>query len=217
MWFRILIVLIAGLLISLRLFTAPNCIYMNGVKMKYTQFVETTWKSYLYEQAKEWREGILLEKTFHEQPLEVRTGVANNFFLREIAIKEGVASQPQKIKEAFRKYIEDSAKVMDIYSFLLLFPEYDDLPDDEIRGKMYNQYYNKDMSIQDFNDSLLNKGDKDNVIENVKIPGPHYKMLPSKDLAILFSHTLGIVVAAVAFYFILLIVEGRETKDSSKP
>ena len=178
--------------------------------------METTWKSYLHEQAKGWREGILLEETFHEQPLEIRTGVANSFFLREIAIKEEVASQPQKIKEALRKYIENSAKVMDIYSFLLLFPEYDDLPDNEIKTKMYNKYYKKDMSIQDFNESFLIKDAGDNSIENVKIPGPHYKMLPSNDLAILLSHTLGIVVAAVALYFILLIVEGRGVKNSSK-
>ena len=215
MWFRILIIFIGGSLISLRLFAAPSCIYMNGVKMKYIQFVETTWKSYLYEQVKGWREGILLEKTFHEQPLEIRTGVANSFFLREIAIREEVASQPQKIREALRKYVEDSAKVMDIYSFLLLFPEYDDLPDNEIKIKMYNQYYKKDMSIQDFNESFLNKDMRGNIIEKVKIPGPHYKMLPSNDVDILLSHILGIVVAAVALYLILLVIERRRVKKTS--
>jgi hypothetical protein len=210
MWFRILIVLIAGSLISLRLFTAPNCIYMNGMKMKYVQFLEKTWESYLHEQAKEWRESILWEKTFNEQPLEIRVGVANNFFLREIATKEKVASQPQKIKEALRKYIEDAAKVMDIYTFLLLFPEYDDLSDNEIKIKMFNRYYKKDMSIQDFNDSFLHKAADNPIIQSVKIPGPHYKILPSMDLAILLSHTFSL-------YLILLIVERRGVKNSPKP
>ena len=216
-WLRVIILLVAGSLISFQFFTAPDCIYINGKKLKYIPYINTIWESYLYEQTKDWRDIILRDKTFHEQPLENRLQIANNFYFREIATKEKVGSQPDVIKKNLKEHLQNTARVMDLNTFRSLFSEYDDLPDNQIKIKIYEKFYKKDISKQEFDDSFLRKSFDGNEVQTVKIPGPHYSMLPSKDLTVLVSRTFVIIISAAILYFILFILEKRYIKtDRSK-
>jgi len=195
-WLRIIILLIAGILVSLRLFLAPECVYINGIKMKYTPFKYTTWESYLHEQTKGWNDTILRDRSFHEQPLETRVRVAKNYYSREIATKLDVLNQPPEMKERLRKYVENTAKVTGVYTFRRIFPEYDDLSDEDIKKRMYEKFYEKDMSQEEFNESFLNDVSQSNIHGIVRIAGPHNSMMPSKDITTVAIHSTGIAVLA---------------------
>ena len=81
---------------------------------------------------KDWDKNILRDKTFNEQPMDARLRVAKNYYFRNVASKPDVSHQSKKIKDKLEAYFYETAQVIDEATFREIFPEYDDLSNEEV-------------------------------------------------------------------------------------
>lgn len=209
-WGRIVILLIGGSLLFLRLITAPEYIEIQGVKMKYMPSKYIYLTEFISDHTKHWDEEILIDKTFHENPLHIRLAVSQNYYMKKIATMPDVSDQSEEIKNKLKTYFSNTAKVMDETSFIKIYPEYKDLSNEEIRQKMYEKIYKKELSLGEFNTlfsvrpyTLTNEEKK--IL--VKVPGPHKDLIPSKDTGTIIIHSLGIIIFTGTILIILLFTE----------
>lgn len=217
-WFRILVVLIGLCLIALRLIIAPEYVKINDIKMKYTPFRYISLGEFIRDNTKDWDKNILRDKTFNEQPMDTRLRVAKNYYFRNVASKPDVSHQSKEIKDKLEAYFYETAQVIDEATFREIFPEYDVLSNEEVKVKLFDRFYKKEMSFDEF-DNLFSKRnyrltDKERQII-VKVSGPHNELMPSKDIATIIIHSLGIVVFVGIISYLLIVVE-RNRKSSQR-
>lgn len=89
------------------------------------------------------------------------------------------------------------------------------MPDQPLGQAIYEKFYKKDMSFPEFS-RVFKEGISQNMKNRmVKIRGPHFNLVPSKDHKTAIIHSIGIAVLGIVIFLATVIFEKVKAKKKN--